>query len=461
MCKMVFFKKASSSFPKRDSLANLKRGLMGRPVVLIIGGGYAGCAIAKKLDSKFNVFILERKDYRLHNIGALRSMNKLSVVNDILIPYDHLLKNGEVIQCEVTCVTKHEVYINGLDIPLKFDYLIFATGTSYGFPAKVSDPTRAAAFQAYVKAFTEISNCNHVCIVGGGPVGCGLSGEIATEFPGKRVTLIQAGEKLVNRANVSDKFRDKIHQKLTKRGVNVMLGEQVIIADELLEDLLLSETNFVRKDGTVIEMRSGKIVECDLVIYCTGARTNKKCYEAHFPTTEEGRLRVNEYLQVIGHPNIFAVGDCSGTGEAKLAYHAANHSDIVAQNLNCNDLSKMKSYKPSEVPLMLVSTGATGGATQIPNSEIVFGSWFTKQFKSANLMAKDAWGDMNCKYTNGKQNDKWLFSKSKGNSASSVNKEKEFGKLAFLVASCMRIKMEEAETLLDGLPVLPCFDDYT
>lgn len=47
----------------------------------------------------------------------------------------------------------------------------------------------------------------------------------------------------------------------------------------------------------------------------------------------DGALKVNQYLQVEGFSNIFAVGDCADLREAKLAYHAGLHAYIAVSNI--------------------------------------------------------------------------------------------------------------------------------
>lgn len=48
---------------------------------------------------------------------------------------------------------------------------------------------------------------------------------------------------------------------------------------------------------------------------------------------ENGRLKVNEYLQIEGYENIFAIGDCTNTPEHKMAAHASTHAALIVTNL--------------------------------------------------------------------------------------------------------------------------------
>ena len=67
-----------------------------KPVVIIVGGGYAGVQCAKLLDKsdQFFVVLIDRKSYFLHNVAALRATVEENYARKIIIPYDRLLKNG-------------------------------------------------------------------------------------------------------------------------------------------------------------------------------------------------------------------------------------------------------------------------------------------------------------------------------------------------------------------------------
>ena len=51
------------------------------------------------------------------------------------------------------------------------------------------------------------------------------------------------------------------------------------------------------------------------------------CHEEYYSN------QVNDYLQVSGQKNIFAVGDCCNTQEHKMAAFAGAHGETVARNI--------------------------------------------------------------------------------------------------------------------------------
>lgn len=49
---------------------------------------------------------------------------------------------------------------------------------------------------------------------------------------------------------------------------------------------------------------------------------------------KDWRLAVDEYMSVRGHPDVFAIGDCSGTGLPATAQAAAQEAKALVRNLN-------------------------------------------------------------------------------------------------------------------------------
>lgn len=64
----------------------------------------------------------------------------------------------------------------------------------------------------------------------------------------------------------------------------------------------------------------------------------------------DGALKVNKHLQLEGHENIYAIGDCADLKEPKMAYHAGLHADIAVTNIiNSLTHKPLKTYEPGKV----------------------------------------------------------------------------------------------------------------
>lgn len=100
-----------------------------------------------------------------------------------VIKHSEYLKTGRVVQSAAASVSGSEV-ITAAGDHVPFDFLVIATGTTYDGPS-----TKAERVQGYEAKSKKVRAANSVLIVGGGPVGVELAGEIATDFPEKKVIM--------------------------------------------------------------------------------------------------------------------------------------------------------------------------------------------------------------------------------------------------------------------------------
>ena len=105
--------------------------------VAVIGGGYGGVTVAKGLDPIADVVLIEQKDQFVHHAAALRAAVDTVWEHAIFMPYTNLLHRGEVLRGTVSRVDGTTVHVFGHD-PIEADYVVFATGSTYPFPAKYS-----------------------------------------------------------------------------------------------------------------------------------------------------------------------------------------------------------------------------------------------------------------------------------------------------------------------------------
>jgi len=160
-----------------------------RPTVVVLGGGYAGIQVARPLDDLADVVLVEPRDDFVHNVAALRALVDPSWLERIYLPYIRLLRHGRVIRDRaIKADTDRVVLASGTE--LFPDYLVLATGSGYPFPAKSDLPGTEAAHGKVRGAHAALAAADRVLLLGAGPVGIELAGEIKAVWPGKQVTLI-------------------------------------------------------------------------------------------------------------------------------------------------------------------------------------------------------------------------------------------------------------------------------
>ena len=271
-----------------------------RKKVLVLGGGYAGTEVAKLLDLHYDVTVIDRQNYMTHSISVLRGITNKEFAPLTVIPYNKLLKDGQVIQADIVEISPEAVTIrtaSGETKPLPFDYLVMATGHSVSFPCRPRATDLSEALEEMEQCSLDIESAQKVLICGGGATGVELAGEIKDKFPQKKVILAHGGEYLLS-PGLSAKFYSLCAEKLSKVGVEVCLKERISLPE--------FEGGKLYHSGREITVtsESGRSYTADLIFKCTGAlATNPdhlKYFESNALCDAAGRIRVNEHMQVGG-----------------------------------------------------------------------------------------------------------------------------------------------------------------
>eukprot|EP01114_Cavostelium_apophysatum_P014712 TRINITY_DN387_c0_g3_i1.p1 TRINITY_DN387_c0_g3~~TRINITY_DN387_c0_g3_i1.p1 ORF type:complete len:381 (-),score=72.83 TRINITY_DN387_c0_g3_i1:72-1214(-) len=337
--------------------------------VVILGGGVVGICAAKDLDGHPNirVTLVERNPQFYHILCSPRAIvdNKFAQTS-AFFSYKNLLKRGKIIHAAVKEVTPSEVIFEGETENLRFDYLILATGSSWTSPFQVNGMMSP---ELLLEISNEIKQAEKVLIVGAGPVGVEVAGEIAHFCPGKRVVLVSTGNWLGSKT-IQGKFQTSLRNQLEAMGVEIIFGERVVIPGDVQTDAVPK----VQKRTYMTE--NGREIEADLLLLCTGGKPNTKICLPHFADKmdAQGRLRVDQFLRIEGYENIFAAGDINDVSELKQALTGRSQERNVTANIkkmiNGKPMAPYKMYSP----VVILTLGPKGGVGQIFGYHL--GPWF-------------------------------------------------------------------------------------
>jgi len=271
---------------------------------------------------------------------------------------------GCVVQAEVLSISPNGVQVNGRNEPIHFDYLVIATGSSYAFPGKVAETDISKAIDLYDNIREKIEKAHQILIIGGGPVGIELAAEIATDFTSKDVTLVHSQPTLLQPNIYKEKIYTGAQEQLEKLNVKIILNDRIELPNK-------ENTNYIEGKKTYTTLKSRTNITAVLTFICTGARVNNKSILTSPLKTkinaQTGRIIVNNYLQVDGYENIFAIGDISDK-EAKFAFLAGEQGEYVAKIIPLIQKKKPypKEYPGSPHPAIFLSIGRNGGIGQLP-----------------------------------------------------------------------------------------------
>lgn len=345
--------------------------------VVVIGGGYGGFKVAKELDNDADVVLVERKDAFVHNVAALRAAVDPDWAPRIFLPYHGLLKRGRVVRDLAVLVRPGEVTLaHGGVLPA--DYIVLATGSTYPFPAKSPADDTETALKAYETVQAALAAASRILLLGAGPVGLEMAGEITSKWPDKSVVIIDVADRILT-GGYRDELRDALAAQLANRRVEVLLGSP-LVADPAPQPGVLEPFTVMTAAGTRID--------ADLWLRCHGVHpvTDYLSDELAHARTDAGQIQVDTHLRVRGHDRIFAIGDITALAEPKMAGRAGRHAEAVVANIKAMITGDAPDTEYAPLPpVILVPLGPDGGAAQLPGTDDILGPELASQYKGREL----------------------------------------------------------------------------
>ncbi|WP_071189913.1 FAD-dependent oxidoreductase [Trichormus sp. NMC-1] len=221
-------------------------------------------------------------------------------------------------------------------------------------------------------------------IVGGGAGGVELA------------LSMQAGLQRLETKNLEVHLFQRSGELMPNHHLSVrQIMERILINKDV--KLHLSETVcqvVPRNDKLEIKCESGLVVECDQVFWVTQASAPNWVKNSGIGTDETGFILVDDNLQSVSHPQIFAAGDIA----TMINYHlpkagvfAVRQGKPLYDNLRRMVLGKsLQPYKPQKDYLSLISTGdgralATRGDFTLPPHQLL---WHWKDCIDRRFMAQ-------------------------------------------------------------------------
>jgi NADH dehydrogenase FAD-containing subunit len=346
-----------------------------KPSVAVIGGGYGGITVAKALDDVAEVTLVDPKDAFVHNVAAWRALVEPEWLDRIFFPYEQLLSSGRFLRDRAVEVDGRSVLLDSGE-RLQPDHLVLATGSHYPFPAKLEDDDAASARERVRAAHEALAAAGRVLIVGAGPSGLELAGEIKAVFPDKQVTIADiAGDILAGPYDQA--LRDELRRQLAGLGVELELGVKLGA---------LPQAPPATAAAIAIAVEGGGTLEADIWFRCFGVvpQTGYLRGALADAVDERGYLRVDEHLQAA--EGVYAIGDIAA-GDRDMAGIAGAQARLLAANLTAviTGEGELEAYQPFP-PLIAVPLGPEGGAGQLPGHDGVAGPEVIAEVKGRALL---------------------------------------------------------------------------
>ena len=328
------------------------------PRIVIIGGGFAGIAIAKKLKNKnVQVVLLDKHNYHTFQPLLYQVATGGLEAGSIAYPIRKVIQEYKDFYFRLTSVkeidTQNKKIISEIG-ELHYDYLVIATGSKTNYFGNKEIERNSMAMKTIPQSLNirslilenfeqavltkDVADKNSLInfvLVGAGPTGVELAGALAEmkkailqkDYPDldvskMEINLVQSGDRILN--TMSEKSSIAAEEFLLSLGVKIWKNVRV--------------TNY---DGRTITTNSTLTFETATVIWTAGVQGAAIAgLDAKSLVEKVERIRVNQYNQVVGYDNIFAIGDIASMetdkypqGHPMMAQPALQQGDLLGENL--------------------------------------------------------------------------------------------------------------------------------
>lgn len=333
-----------------------------RQKVVVVGGGFGGVKAALELSKHdcFDVTIVsDREDFYYYPtlyLTATGGSEELST-----IPLADIFGDDPVavVIAKAVAIDPEKKVLTLENGSLTYDKIVFALGVvtnyfgvpglaenSYGIKSlhEVEELKRHLHAQLIAEHEPDL---NYV-IVGGGPTGIELAGELTAYMKEilalhgvknrtAHIDLVEMMPHLMPR--LPKPVGRAIEKRLRKLGVRLFLNSKVEGASA--EELTVS----------------GKPIRSHTIIWTAGVANNPFFIEPVFKFSGRKKVLVDEFLRAEGHKDIFVIGDNAETKYSGMAQTAVLDGEFVAHNLLCEKEDRPKlAYRPKE-PVYVTPVG--------------------------------------------------------------------------------------------------------
>jgi apoptosis-inducing factor 2 len=276
-----------------------------------------------------------------------------------------LLEHGRVVHERAARVDADRVVLESGE-EIHADFIVLATGSHYPFPAKPQVDAAQASIEHLRAAHDALAEARRVLLVGAGPVGLELAGEILAAFPGVHVTITDVADDILS-GPFAPELRTELRRQLDELGVERLLGSALFAPPP-------GEPG--RLEPFTVRTEAGAEVSADMWFRCYGvAPVSDYLGDALAGArTTEGFIEVTPELRVAGQERVFAIGDVS-TADRKMAAWAATQAKVVAANILAlsQGTGGLTAYEAGPTAIA-VPLGPEGGAGQFPGQESIVGA---------------------------------------------------------------------------------------
>lgn len=370
--------------------------------VIIVGAGFAGLRLARKLNNKpgFEVLLIDRFNYHQFQPLFYQVATAALDASNISFPLRkafHNSKNVRIRVEEVKQVVAAQNKIVTQSEEIGYDVLVLAMGADTNFFGNQNLESNAFPMKSTVEALQirhrlvqnfedallakdelQYQKLMNIVIAGGGPTGVEVAGAIADmkryvlpkdypelDFSKMNIYLLEGGPRTLG--PMSEKSSEDSCRYLKKMGVTVM-------TNTLVKDY----------DGEQVLLGDGKTVPTNTVIWAAGIKGNVPEGIDKSLVVRGNRIKVDRHNKIEGTTNIYALGDIAymetpkyAKGHPQVASVAIAQADVLAKNLISTERKSNKVYEFEYYDKGSMATvGRNLAVVDLPKPKLHLGGFF-------------------------------------------------------------------------------------
>jgi len=323
--------------------------------VVAVGAGFGGLRAVRALaGAPARVLLVDQNNYHLFQPLLYQVATAGLEPEQIAKPVRSILgrqRNFDFLMARVEAVDLSAKSLRTTGGDLNYDYLILAVGAQSWFPEIPGLASNALPLKGLMDAirirnhvlrcFEQASTARSrearqalltLAVAGAGPTGVEMAGALSElvrvvrrrDYPrmdpaGFRVLLVEMARCVL--PGFPERLSRAAAQILERKGVELRLG-----------------TSVEGFDGQMLRLAGGEGIPCKTLIWAAGVRGTGLVQELGVRISRQGRLLVEQTLQIPGHPEAYAIGDAahfesSGHPLPMMAPVAIQMGELAAANI--------------------------------------------------------------------------------------------------------------------------------
>ncbi len=332
--------------------------------IIILGGGFGGIEIARRIDSKkFEVLLIDKQNYFTFQPLLYQVATGGLEPDSVAYPLRKIISKNRNVVFRMGEVTKIEHGKRELETTigvLPYNILVIACGAMTNFfgmkeleenALSLKSVTDALNMRSFIlqnfeaallsKDKKEQNRLMNFVIVGGGPTGVEVSGALAElkkhvlphDYPEldismMAVTILESGSNVLDA--MSSYAKQQTKKQLEEIGVTLMMNSQLI-----------------SYDGKEAKLKDGTVIPTSALIWTAGVKGNVP--EGLMPEVivRGNRISVDDFNRIKGMKDVFAIGDIASMESGShpmLAPVAMQQGKNLAKNLNLKNENEWKKF---------------------------------------------------------------------------------------------------------------------